>query len=89
MIDLMKSAHEILIGPYGWNRYPLAPLGCKAIVYEDGDTCGSWALRGVDAWYLGPSKGTTAVIFIISLKPKLIVYLGRQNCSRNTANFPT
>ncbi len=29
------SAYEILQGPYDWNRYPLAPLGCKAVVYED------------------------------------------------------
>ena len=55
-IDPTKSAYEILNGPYNWNRYPLAPLGCKAIVYKDGDTRGSWASRGVDAWYLGPSK---------------------------------
>ncbi len=26
------------------------------MVYEDGDTQGSWASRGVDGWYLGPSK---------------------------------
>jgi hypothetical protein len=31
-------------------------LGCKAIVYEDGNTRGSWTLQGVDAWYLGTSK---------------------------------
>jgi hypothetical protein len=37
--------------PYDWNRYPLAPLGCKAVVYEDGDTRGLWASRGVDAWW--------------------------------------
>ena len=37
-IDPTKSAHEILYGAYDWNRYPLAPLGCKAVVYEDGDT---------------------------------------------------
>jgi hypothetical protein len=55
-IDPTKSAYEILNGPYDWNKYPLAPLGCKAIVYEDGDTRGSWASRGVDSWYLGPSK---------------------------------
>ena len=55
-IDPTKSAHEILYGAYDWNRYPLAPLGCKAVVYEDGDTRGSWASRGVDGWYLGPSK---------------------------------
>jgi hypothetical protein len=49
-------AYEALNGPYDWNRYPLAPLGCKAIVYEDGYTRGSWASRGIDGWYLGPSK---------------------------------
>ena len=54
-IDPSKSAHETLYGPYDWNRYPMAPLGCKAVVYEDGDTRGSWASRGVDGWYLGPS----------------------------------
>jgi hypothetical protein len=46
----------VLNGPVDLNWYPLAPLGCKAVVYEDGDTCGSWASRGVDRWYLGPSK---------------------------------
>ncbi len=49
-------AYEALNGSYDWNRYPLAPLGCKAIVYEDEDTRGSRASRGVDAWYLGPSQ---------------------------------
>ena len=33
----------------------MAPLGCKAVVYEDGNTRGRWASRGVDGWYLGPS----------------------------------
>jgi hypothetical protein len=55
-IDPCKSAHEVLYGEYDWNRYPLAPLGCRAVVYEDGDTRGSWASRGVDGWYLGLSK---------------------------------
>jgi hypothetical protein len=55
-VDPTRSAHEVLNGPYDWNRYPLAPLGCKAVVYEDRDTRGSWALQGVDGWYLGPSK---------------------------------
>ena len=50
------SAYEALNGPYDWNRYPLAPFGCKAIIYEAPAVCGSWASRGTDAWYLGPSK---------------------------------
>jgi hypothetical protein len=28
------SANEALNSPYDWGRYPLAPPGCKAIIYE-------------------------------------------------------
>jgi hypothetical protein len=63
-IDLLRrsrinpavSAYEILAGPYDWNRYPMAPLGTKAIIFEDSDTRASWAPHGLDAWLLGPSK---------------------------------
>ena len=44
-------------GPYGWNQYPLDPLRCNAVVYEDKDTrrlCASKS-NGVDGRYLGPS----------------------------------
>jgi hypothetical protein len=49
-------AYEALNGPYGWGRYPLAPIGCKAIIYEAPAVRGSWASWGTDAWCLGPSK---------------------------------
>ena len=52
-IDPSKLAYKMLYGH--WNRYPLASLGCKAVVYEDGDTRGLWASCSVDGWYLGPS----------------------------------
>jgi len=48
-------AYEALNGPYNWDWYPLAPSGCKAIIYEAPAVRGSWASRGIDAWYLGPS----------------------------------
>jgi hypothetical protein len=48
-------AYKAINGLYDWNQYPLAPLGCKVIIYEDGDKRGLWASRGVDGWYLGPS----------------------------------
>jgi hypothetical protein len=54
-IDSTVSAYEQLNGPYDWNRYPLAPLGCKAVINGDGNTHGSWASGGVGGWYLGPS----------------------------------
>jgi hypothetical protein len=47
--------YKALNEPYDWNWYPLPPLGCKAVIYEDGNTRGSWASCGIDGWYLGPS----------------------------------
>jgi hypothetical protein len=54
-INPSKPPYKTLYGPCDWNQYPLAPLGCKAAVYKDGNTIGSWVSRGVDGWYLGPS----------------------------------
>jgi hypothetical protein len=48
-------AYEAHNGPYNWDRYPLAPPGCKAVIYEAPAVHGSWASHGTDAWYLGPS----------------------------------
>ena len=50
------SAYEALNGPYSWDRYLLVPPGCKAIIYEAPAVKGSWASRGTNAWYLGPSE---------------------------------
>jgi hypothetical protein len=55
-IDPTKSAYKLLEGPNAWNRYPLALLGTKAVIYEDANTRASWALHGLNAWLLGPSK---------------------------------
>jgi hypothetical protein len=48
-------AYEANHGPYNWNRFPLAPLGCKAVVYKAPEMGSSWASHGIDAWYTGPS----------------------------------
>jgi hypothetical protein len=44
-INPSKSACKTLYGQYDWNRYPLAPLGCKTVVYKDGNTRELWAVR--------------------------------------------
>ena len=49
------SGHRESTRIYPWDRYPLAPPGCKAVIYEAPAVRGSWASRGTDAWYLGPS----------------------------------
>ena len=33
-IDPTKSAYNVLHSSYDWNRFPLAPPGCKAVIYE-------------------------------------------------------
>ncbi len=42
-----SSAYKTHYGPYNLNQYPLAPLGCKAVVYKDGNTRGLLASRSV------------------------------------------
>jgi len=49
------SAYKTIWGQYDWNRFPLAPPGCKAVIYESPAARGLWGSRGTDAWYLGPS----------------------------------
>jgi hypothetical protein len=53
-INPNKLAYEALNG-YNCDCYPLAPPGCKAVIYKAPGVRGSWASKGTDAWYLGPS----------------------------------
>ncbi len=48
-------AYKAIQGPYNWNRFPLALLGCKAVNYKSPETCISWGSHGTNAWYVGPS----------------------------------
>ena len=73
-IDPSKWAYKTLYGPYDWNRYPLAPLGCKAVVYEDDDTRGLWI---------------TDAICTSFQKPGHTASQGQQNYSPNTASYQT
>jgi hypothetical protein len=54
-IDPTMSACKALHGPYDWNRFPLAPPGSKAVIYEAPKSRGSWASHGTGAWYVGSS----------------------------------
>jgi hypothetical protein len=54
--DPTKPAYEQLNGPYDFNKWPMAPPGTKAVIWENPTTRQSWAPRGIDAWYIGPSK---------------------------------
>ncbi len=53
-INPSMSAYEAVHGPYDWNCFPLAPPGCKAVIYKASESRGSWASHSTDAWYVGP-----------------------------------
>jgi hypothetical protein len=53
-IDPLMSAYKAIHSPYNWNRFPLAPPGCKVVIYKAPKARGSWASHGTDAWYVGP-----------------------------------
>jgi hypothetical protein len=54
-INPTMRAYKAIHGPYDWNRFPLAPPGCKAVIYKAQELHGSWASHGTNAWYVGPS----------------------------------
>ena len=55
-IDPNKSAyHQVHGHRYDWNAHPLAPPGTRAVIYDSPHGRASWAPRGTDAWYCGPS----------------------------------
>jgi hypothetical protein len=49
------SANHKLYGPFDFNKTPLAPLGTKALVYNDPATWTSWAPHATDGFYLSPA----------------------------------
>jgi hypothetical protein len=49
------SAYAHLIGPFDYNKMPLAPMGCEVQVHEKIYKRGSWTYHCVDGWYLSTS----------------------------------
>jgi hypothetical protein len=63
------SANHKLYSPFDFNKTPLAPLGTKALVYNNPDTQTSWAPHATDGFYVGPVTDTTVVCISTSQLP--------------------
>jgi hypothetical protein len=50
------SANQELYGLFDFNITPLAPLGTKALVYNNLATRASWALHATDGFYICPAN---------------------------------
>ena len=49
------SAHAQVHGNHDYNRHPLAPAGCKCIIYNNKTIRASWDKHGTTCYYLAPS----------------------------------
>ncbi len=49
------SANHKLYGPFDFNKMPFAPLGTKALVYNNSAIWTSWAPHATDGFYVGPT----------------------------------
>jgi hypothetical protein len=54
--DPKVSANQELYGAFNYNKMPLAPLGTKALVFDDPTTQASWAPHTTDDFYIGPAN---------------------------------
>ena len=58
-VNPAHSAYSYIHGAFDYNRYPLAPLGCRSIVHEktirNGGKRGSWDNKGQIGYYIGPA----------------------------------
>ena len=51
-----RSANQEVYGSFDFNKSPLAPLGTKALIYDDPASCASWAPHATDGYYVGPAS---------------------------------
>jgi hypothetical protein len=48
------SVSQELFGQFDFNKMPLAPLGTKALIYNDPRTRASWVPHATEGFYIGP-----------------------------------
>jgi hypothetical protein len=83
-IDSTKLAYEVIHGPYDWNRFPLPPPGCKAIIKESPrpEHCGVAVEPTLGMLVL--CWTITVAIIILSQKHVHTAFPVQRNCSLNT-----
>jgi len=50
------SANQEVYGAFDFNKTPLAPLGMKALIYDNPTSRASWAPHATDGYYVGPAN---------------------------------
>ncbi len=51
-----KSANQEVYGSFDFTKTPLAPLGTKALIYDDPASHASWGSHATDVFYVGPAS---------------------------------
>jgi len=51
-----RSANQEVYGSFDFNKTPLAPLGTRALIYDDPASHASWPPHATDGYYVGPAS---------------------------------
>ena len=74
-INPKLSAYMQIWGNFDFNKTPLAPIRCKAIIHERLENRGTWDSHGKLAYYIDIAENTTEITNSIYLKHMQQKYL--------------
>lgn len=80
------SAYNHIWGNFDFNKTPLAPLGTKAVIFEDPDTRMSWGPHSKTAWYIVEILKDSKTNLNLYLQPENYSALKRMTKIFNTAS---
>ena len=49
------SANNAVNGTFDFNKTLMAPVGCKAVIYDKPDKRKTWDIAIIDGWYVSPA----------------------------------
>ncbi len=64
------SAHQYVYGSFGYNKMPLALMGCTVQLHESSERRGTWADKSIDGWYLDISRTLSMLCHICKADKK-------------------
>ena len=84
-INPKLSAYMQIWGAFDFNKTPLAPIGCKAVIHDRPENRGSWDSHGTLAYYIDiAEKTTTETTNAMYLKHMQQEYLILSNSFQNS-----
>jgi hypothetical protein len=83
------SSNKEMYRAFDFNKTPLAPLGTKALAFDDPATGASWALHATNGYYVGPASNHYQCLHIYILAMKRVRFLDTWRLYPTHCHVPT